>query len=191
MTHRKSWRLIWTHRALCSRNFQNVKLRPTIQESICHSIWCEINFGMIWVLKIAIFTILETLKIEIWQIWDYRNGSNLPKLNFKTSKSAKNDTFWPFEFTKIWLHVKSELQGNCEISTKWSLNFTFWKFLEHCAQYTWNKVPIQIHGQCGEWFVSIVNPCPASILRFPKGLILHVRNLQKCKQTDEISWLKS
>ena len=33
--------------ALCSRNFQNVKLRSTIQELIYHSILLEINFGKI------------------------------------------------------------------------------------------------------------------------------------------------
>ena len=52
--------------ALCSRNFQNVKLRSTIQELIYHSILLEINFGKIWMSKIAIFTISETLNFEIW-----------------------------------------------------------------------------------------------------------------------------
>ena len=33
--------------ALCSRNFQNVKFRPTIQELICHLILLEIDFGKI------------------------------------------------------------------------------------------------------------------------------------------------
>ena len=32
---------------LCSRNFQNVKLRSTIQEFLCHSIMREIHFGKI------------------------------------------------------------------------------------------------------------------------------------------------
>ena len=32
---------------LCSRKFENVKLRPTIQEFICHLILREINFGSI------------------------------------------------------------------------------------------------------------------------------------------------
>ena len=31
--------------SLCSRNFQNVKLRSTIQKFVCHSILREINFG--------------------------------------------------------------------------------------------------------------------------------------------------
>jgi len=33
--------------ALCSRNFQNVKLKSIIQKVICHSILREINLGMI------------------------------------------------------------------------------------------------------------------------------------------------
>ena len=52
--------------ALCSRNFQKVKLRSTIQELIYHSILLEINFGKIWISKIAIFTISETLNFEFW-----------------------------------------------------------------------------------------------------------------------------
>ena len=35
------------YRALCSRNFQNVKLRSSIQEFIFHSILREINFGKV------------------------------------------------------------------------------------------------------------------------------------------------
>ena len=33
--------------ALCSKNFPNVKLRSKIQEVICHSILCEIDFGKV------------------------------------------------------------------------------------------------------------------------------------------------
>ena len=52
--------------APCSRNFQNVKLRFTTQEFICDSNLREIDFGMIWISKIAIFTISETLNFEFW-----------------------------------------------------------------------------------------------------------------------------
>ena len=38
--------------------------------------------------------------------------------------------FGPFEFAKIWFHVKLEWQYNYQISTKSSFTFTFWKFLE-------------------------------------------------------------
>ena len=37
-----------------------------IQEFNCHPILREINFGKIWISKIAIFTILETLNFEFW-----------------------------------------------------------------------------------------------------------------------------
>ena len=41
--------------APCSRKFENVKLRPTIQESICQSILRKINFGKIRNSQIAFF----------------------------------------------------------------------------------------------------------------------------------------
>ena len=96
--------------------------------------WCmvhisnlgEINFGKIWISKIAICTISDTLNwtliilgLEEWL-----------KLKSKF-RSAKNDISWPFELAKIWFHVKSKWQANCKISTPGCLNFTFWKFLEH------------------------------------------------------------
>ena len=42
-----------------------------------------------------------------------------------------NNIFGPFQIAKVWFHVKSEWRKNDQISTKSSLNFTFWKFLEH------------------------------------------------------------
>ena len=59
--------------------------------------------------------------------------SNVLKWKKRTSRIAKNDIFGPFEFAKIWLHTKLEWLWNYQISTKSSLNFTFWKFLEHSA----------------------------------------------------------
>ena len=47
------------------------------------------------------------------------------------SRVAKINIFGLFEFANIWFHVKSEWRKNDQISTKSSLNFTFWKFLEH------------------------------------------------------------
>ena len=63
----------------------NLKLWSTIQELICHSMLREINFGKIWVSKMALFTISETVNFEFWQIRDLRNGSNWLKLKFRTS----------------------------------------------------------------------------------------------------------
>ena len=48
---------------LCSRNFQNVNLKSTLQEFIAHSILHENNFDKISISKIAIFTIIET---QLW-----------------------------------------------------------------------------------------------------------------------------
>ena len=36
------------------------------QEFGIHPIFCEINFEKIWISKIALFMILETLNIEFW-----------------------------------------------------------------------------------------------------------------------------
>ena len=65
------------------------------------------------------------------------------KLKFRTCKRAKNDIFWPFEFAKIWFHVKSEWQANSKISRPCCLNFTFWKFLEHSGTEYLNSVDCQ------------------------------------------------
>ena len=62
---------------------------------------------------------------------DAESCSDLLKLKFRTSRISKNNIFGPFEFAKMWFHVKSERQKNYQISTKWSLYFKFWKFLEH------------------------------------------------------------
>ena len=53
--------------ALCSKDFQNVKLSSTIQEYICHSIsnLREIDIGKISISKISIFTISVALKFEL------------------------------------------------------------------------------------------------------------------------------
>ena len=51
-----------------------------------------------WVLKITIFTILETLNIEFCKIWDYRNGSYFLKLNFKKCQKWHFLTFWIHQY---------------------------------------------------------------------------------------------
>ena len=79
--------------AQLSRNFQNLKLRSTKQTFIFQSILCVINFGKMLISKITISTVSETLNFESWKVWLLRNGSNLLKSKFRTSKSAKNDIF--------------------------------------------------------------------------------------------------
>ena len=41
-----------------------------IQEINCHPILREINFGIIWASKIAIFTVSETHNFEFWLVYD-------------------------------------------------------------------------------------------------------------------------
>ena len=72
--------------------------------------WCEINFAIIWVLKIAIFANLETLNFEFLANLVPEKCSNLLESKFRTSKIAKNDNFWLFEVAKIWFRAKSEWQ---------------------------------------------------------------------------------
>ena len=60
------WKRYFNNITLCFRNFYNVKLGATFQEFDWHSILREINFGNIWISKIAIFPIAETLNFEIW-----------------------------------------------------------------------------------------------------------------------------
>ena len=66
---------------------------------------------------------LVNLGLKVVQIYQ--------KSKFRTAKIGKNNIFGPFELGKIRFHVKSEWGYNDQSSTKSSLNFTFWKFLEH------------------------------------------------------------
>ena len=75
------------------QNFQNMKLRVTIQLKL---ILREINFYKIWTSKIAFVTIFETPNFEFWYIWDLRNGSDSQNSVYDT-----NGTFEPnFRCTK-------------------------------------------------------------------------------------------
>ena len=84
----------------------------------------------------VILQILETLNFELLVNLGLESCSNLLKSKFRTSEVGKNNIFGAFEFAKIWFHVKSEWWYNDQCSTKSSINFTFWKFLEHSANFT-------------------------------------------------------
>ena len=58
--------------ALCSKNFQNMNLRSTIQEFVCHLFLREMNFGKIWNSKIAIlqFQKFSTLNFVNFGTWE-------------------------------------------------------------------------------------------------------------------------
>ena len=55
-----------------------------IQEFNCNAVLREINFSKIWISKMAISTILETLNFEFWQIWDLKDASEPLKLPITT-----------------------------------------------------------------------------------------------------------
>ena len=94
----------------------------------------KINFGKIWISKIAILTILETLNFEFCWIWNLKNGSNWLKLKCRPSKSAKNDIFHHLSSLKFDFRPNLSSRQIVKISTTCCLNFTFWKCLEHSAQ---------------------------------------------------------
>ena len=58
--------------------------------------------------KMSFLPILETLNFKFLLNLGLDSCSNLLKSRFRTSKIGKYDIFGPFEFTKIWFHVKSE-----------------------------------------------------------------------------------
>ena len=53
------------------------------------------------------------------------------EIKFQNNENYKKMTIFDHLFAKIWFHVKSKWRWNNQISKKSSLNFTFWKFLEH------------------------------------------------------------
>ena len=75
-----------------------------IQEFNWNQFWQNLN------IKNSLFSMLEALNFEFWSIWDLENGSDLLKSKFRTSIISKKWHFWPFQFTKIWFQVKSDLQ---------------------------------------------------------------------------------
>ena len=100
----KSWK------ALCSRNFQNVKLRLNFVE-----IWSFYHHSVfMWNQILANSNGPKMLFFgnfrgsEFWFLVNLTNVQvpNLPKFKFSISKIAINDSFGPFEFAKMWLHAK-------------------------------------------------------------------------------------
>ena len=68
-----------------------------------------------------ILTILEVLNFDFGK-FEQLSSPFFPKNSkFRVSKIAKNDIFGPFEFAKIWFHVKSEWRKNDQKSTVKSL----------------------------------------------------------------------
>ena len=118
-------------KALCSRNFQNVKLRLDLlnfDQFTATQILREIKFGEFKRSKMVNFDNYRGSEFWFWEIW----------ATFK-SKIYQNSKFslwfcqkWPF--WTVWIHQNLILR-KIEVAVKWSnfnkscLNFTFWKFL--------------------------------------------------------------
>ena len=69
-------------------------------------------------LKMSFLAILEAW-ILIFSKFEQLSSPKFTKNSkFRVSEIAKNDIFGPFEFTKIWFHVKSEWQYNDQLSSK-------------------------------------------------------------------------
>ena len=93
-----------------------------IQEFFCHSNLRDINFGMVIVSKIPIFTVLETQDYEFWKIWALQNCTNSPKSKFRSPKMVKKDSFESSQSTKIDF-TGNRWQKNHRISTLWAASW--------------------------------------------------------------------
>ena len=97
---------------LCSRNFQNVKLRLDFVDIwwfYSHSnFYVKSNFGEFKWSKNVLFDHFRPS--ELWNLVNLglESCSNLLKSKLKSSRIIKNDIFGPFEFAKIGFHVNSE-----------------------------------------------------------------------------------
>ena len=91
--------------ALCSRNFQNVKLRLDLVE--IWQFYVKSNFGKFKQSIMAFFEILDVLKFNFGQFEKFFKSQIDQNSNLWVSKIAKNDIFGPNELTKIWFHAKS------------------------------------------------------------------------------------
>ena len=66
---------------------------------------------------------------ELWNLVNFglESCSNLLKSKYRTSNIAKINIFGPFEFTKIWFHVKYEWQNNSFTSILCTYHIHKWK----------------------------------------------------------------
>ena len=100
--------------SLCSRNFQNVKLRLDFVEIWSFYHHSDFTWNPILVNsncpEMSLLAILDSGGSAFWFLVNLSNFQ-VPKYHnskFRVSKIAKNDIFETFELAKIWFHVKSE-----------------------------------------------------------------------------------
>ena len=111
----------------------------------------EIKLWWIQMVKKCHFlALLEVLNFNFCKFEPFLKSQIHQNSKLGVSKMAKNDILGPFEFAKIWFHVKSEWQQNYQASTKSSLNFTFWRFLEQSA-FKWHAIRMAYIPQCGNF----------------------------------------
>ena len=100
--------------SLCSRNFQNVKLRLDLVEIWSFYRISDFTWNQLLVNsngpKMLILAILEVLNFDFSKFEQLSSSKFTKNSKFKVSEIIQNDIFGPFEFTKIWFHVKSEWQ---------------------------------------------------------------------------------
>ena len=117
---------------VCSKNFQNVKLRPDFVQIWSFYCYSEFTWNQILVhsngSKMSFLAILDILNFDFSKFEQLSSPKCTKNSKFWVSEIAKNDIFRPFECTKIWFHVKLEWRFNYQILTKSSLNFKFWNW---------------------------------------------------------------
>ena len=98
--------------ALCSRNFQNVKLRLDFVE--VWSFYQHSDFTWNQILanwngpKMSFIAISETLNFDFSKFEQLSSPKFTKNSKFRVAKIPKNDIFGQFELPKIWFHVKLE-----------------------------------------------------------------------------------
>ena len=98
--------------SLCSRNFQNMKLRLDFVENLIILLplqfYVKSNFSELKRSKNVVFGNFRSS--EFWFLVNLSNFQvpNLPKFKVQSFWNCKNNIIGPFEFPKIWFHIKPE-----------------------------------------------------------------------------------
>ena len=97
--------------ALCSRNFQNVKLRLDFVEIWSFYRHSDFTWNHIWgnsnSPEMLMLTILEHLNFDFSKLGQL-SSHIFTKIQNSNFKITKNNNFGQFEFAKMWFHAKSE-----------------------------------------------------------------------------------
>ena len=110
--HKKIFEFWKKFTSLCSRKFQNVKLRLEFVENLIilpplRSTWNQILANS-YSPKMSFWAILEVLNFAFSKFEQLQSPAFTKNSKFRVSVIAKNDIFGLFEFAKFWFHVKSE-----------------------------------------------------------------------------------